>query len=225
LAAVRIKALASGDLFALSERRLDQLGDDASDVVPRQRTLRATTTGSHDLLGPRERSLFRRLAIFACRLNADAAEMVCAGTDVPSTVVVDLLWRLVDQSLVHVEEVDGKSRYRLLENLRQFGRGLLEASGEVDWIRRQHALYFQGAAEALGREPLVFGPEAALVRVELERERDNMRSALRWFIEQDEAEFAFRMADALQSFWYVRGPHIETRSTRFWPCPGPVYTA
>jgi non-specific serine/threonine protein kinase len=211
LAAARIKALAAGDLLALLERRLEPFGVGASDAVPRQRTLRATMMWSHDLLGPPERTLFRRLAIFAGGWSADAAQAVCAGGDVTATDVVDLLSRLVDQSLVQMEEVDGKSRFRLLETVRQFGHDLLESSGDIDWLRRQHATYFLGVAETLGPEPRVFGPEASSVRAELERERDNMRAALRWFIEQEEPEFALRMADALQSFWYVRGPYIETR--------------
>jgi non-specific serine/threonine protein kinase len=211
LAAVRMKALAAGNLLALLERRLDPLVVGASDAAPRQRTLRATMSWSHDLLGPPERSLFCRLAIFTGGWSAEAAQMVCAGGDVAVAAVVDLLYGLVDQSLVQMQEVDGKSRYRLLETVRQFGQELLETSGDVAWIRRQHAMYFLGVAETLGQETRVFGPEAAAVRVELERERDNMRNALQWFIEQDEPEFALRMADALQSFWYVRGPYIETR--------------
>jgi non-specific serine/threonine protein kinase len=211
LAAVRIKALAAGNLLALLERRLDPLVVGASDAAPRQRTLRATMSWSHDLLGPPERSIFCRLAVFTGGWTAEAAQMVCAGGNVPGTAVVDLLSGLVDQSLVQMQEVDGKSRYRLLETVRQFGQELLETSGDLDWIRRKHAMYFLSVAETLGPEPRVFGPGASLVRVELERERENMRNALQCFIEQDEPEFALRMADALQSFWYVRGPYMETR--------------
>jgi predicted ATPase/DNA-binding CsgD family transcriptional regulator len=211
LAAVRIKALAARDLLDLLERRLDPLASGALDAVPRHRTLRATINWSHDLLSPAERTLFRRLSIFAGGWSLDAAESVCRGGDVDVPAIVDLLARLVDQSLVQTEDVQGRSRYRLLDTLRQFAFEQLDASGEVDRFERRHAEYFLGIAETLGPEPRVFGAEASDVRAELEVERDNMRAALRWFIERGEADLALRLADALQSFWYVRGPYAETR--------------
>src|SRR5205823_12075748 len=65
--------------------------------------------------------------------------------------VLDLLTRLVDKSLVVVEEQpDGTARYRLLETLRQYGRGRLALSGQVDGVGQRHASYFLDLAKLLG---------------------------------------------------------------------------
>ena len=211
LAAVRVKALAAQDLLNLVEERLDPLATGALDAAPRHRSLRATINWSHDLLSPSERVLFRRLSIFAGGWSLDAAQTVCRGGNVAGPAVVDTLGRLVDQSLVQLEDVRSRSRYRMLETLRQFGLEQLEGSGERDDFERRHAEYFLSVAELLGPEPRVFGAEATTVRAELELEQDNMRTALRWFIDHRETRLALRMADALQAFWYVRGPYTETR--------------
>ena len=210
LAAARIKALGARDLLRLLEQHLAPLATGALDAAPRHRSLQATISWSHDLLRPAERTLFRRLAVFAGGWTLDAAQTVCGDEHLDAPAVVDTLARLVDQSLVQLEEVQGRSRYRMLETLRQFAHEQLESSGEVDDLARRHATHFLSVGELLGPEARVFGTEASTVRAELEVEHDNMRAALRWLIERGEADLALRMADALQSFWYVRGPYTET---------------
>jgi predicted ATPase/DNA-binding CsgD family transcriptional regulator len=211
LAAARIKALAAQDLLKLLEQRLDLLATGAHDAAPRHRTLRATINWSHDLLGPAERTLLRRLSIFAGGWSLEAAQAVCSGGDVAVVAVLDVLGRLVDQSLVQMDVVQGRSRYRMLDTLRQFAHEQLEGCDEVDDLGRQHAAYFLSVAELLGPEECVFGTEASEVWAELEIERDNLRVALRWFIDHSEADLALRMADALRSLWYLRGPFTEMR--------------
>jgi predicted ATPase/DNA-binding NarL/FixJ family response regulator len=211
LAAVRIKAVTAQDLLNLLEQRLDPLASGALDAAPRHRTLRATINWSHDLLSLAERTLFRRLSIFAGGWSLDAAKTVCGGGNVAVPAVIDVLGRLVDQSLVQMEDVQGRSRCRMLDSIRQFALEQLESSGEASDLERRHAEHFLVVAEMLGPEARVFGPEASAVRAELEVEHGNMRAALRWFIEHSEPDLAQRMADALQSFWYVRGPYTETR--------------
>ncbi len=211
LAAVRVKALAAQDLLDLLEQRLDVLATGAVDAAPRHQSLRATINWSHDLLNPAEQALFRRLSVFAGGWTLDAAQTVCSGGHLSGPAVVDMLGRLVDQSLVQLEVIQGRSRYRMLETLRQFAVERLESSAEVPGLEHRHAAYFLSVAERLGPEPRVFGTEASTVRAELEVEHDNMRTALRWLIDHGQAHLAQRMADALQSFWYVRGPYTETR--------------
>ena len=80
-------------------------------------------TGPTTCSRPPEQTLFRRLSVFSGGWTLDAAEAVCAGGDVEDWEVLDLLSHLVAKSLVIVEPPDdGQVRYRLLENLRQYGR-------------------------------------------------------------------------------------------------------
>ena len=210
LAAARSKTLAPGDLLGLLERRLDPLVGGPDDAVPRQRTLRSTIAWSHDLLTQAERTLFRRLGIFSGGWSLEAAQAVCPSGVLERPAVLDVLERLVDQSLVQMDDVAGHARYHLLETLRQFAQEQLEACGESDEVGRRHAVYFLGVAEDLGTPhgPLAL---AVAVRAQFEGEQANMRAALHWSVEHGEVELAMRLADALQRIWYVRGPHAETR--------------
>ena len=125
----------------------------------RQQTLRATLDWSHGLLSTPEQAVFRRLAVFAGGWSLEAAEAVCADPAIPSADVLELLSHLVDKSLVVVtaDERDGRSRYRLLEPIRQYAREQLVASGELDLVRQRHATFFLAFAEALERDASVGG--------------------------------------------------------------------
>ena len=77
--------------------------------VPRQQTLRALIDWSYDLLTPKERALFRRLAVFAGGWTMEAAEAVCGDGELGEPEVLDLLTALVEKSLV----ADGGERRAL----------------------------------------------------------------------------------------------------------------
>ena len=79
----------------------------------------ASIAWSVDLLDDVERAVLRRFAVFQRSFGLDAAEAVAAdGELVESMEVLDVLGRLVDKSLVQLDEDD--DRYRLLETIRQF---------------------------------------------------------------------------------------------------------
>ena len=73
-------------------------------ALRRQQTLAAAIDWSHALLTEPERVLFRWLAIFAGGWTLEAADAVGAGDDIATEDVLNLLARLVEKSLVHVEE-------------------------------------------------------------------------------------------------------------------------
>jgi predicted ATPase/class 3 adenylate cyclase len=76
LAAARIRLLPPPALLARLEQRLPLLTHGMRDAPTRQRTLRNTIAWSHDLLAPEERTLFRRLSVFAGGWTLEAAEYV-----------------------------------------------------------------------------------------------------------------------------------------------------
>ena len=51
---------------------------------------------------------------------------------------MDLLWRLVDTSLVVVMEGVEENRFELLETIRQYGRERLREAGEANLIEAAH---------------------------------------------------------------------------------------
>ena len=130
LAAARVRVLPPAQLLARLEDRFRLLTGGGRTALARHQTLRAAVDWSHALLTAPERVLFRRLAVFAGGWDLEAAEAV--GPDGPDErragglargEVLDLLTRLVDQSLVLAEApAAGPARYRLLETLRQYAQ-------------------------------------------------------------------------------------------------------
>jgi DNA-binding CsgD family transcriptional regulator/tetratricopeptide (TPR) repeat protein len=182
-------------------------------ALARQRTLEAAMDWSHELLSREQRTLFRRLSVFAGGFRLEAAEAVCSGLlpdgELEQGEVLDGLSRLVDKSLVAVGEKDGEARYRLLETVRQYGQEKLERSGETAEIRRRHAGFLLELAEKAG--PELKGPRQGEWLERLDTEHGNLRAAMRWLLEEGGAEAAARFAWALWLFWFHRGHQDEGR--------------
>jgi predicted ATPase/DNA-binding CsgD family transcriptional regulator len=174
LAAARLDLFPLPALLARLDRRLPLLTDGPRDAPDRQQTLRATLEWSHRLLPPAERTLFRRLAVFAGGCTLDAAERVCADPpDVASvegdattdggaaTVairppdVLGCLTALRRASLLvpaRGRAADGggrgvEGRVELLETVREYASERLAESGEEAALRDRHAAYFLAVAE------------------------------------------------------------------------------
>jgi predicted ATPase len=93
LAAVRTRVLSPAQILARLDDRFALLTAGSRTALPRQQTLRTAIDWSHDLLNEPERTLLRRLHVFAGRFTADDALAVCGAT-------LDELSSLVDKSLV-----------------------------------------------------------------------------------------------------------------------------
>jgi predicted ATPase len=213
LAANRVKVLAPEALLGRLSARLQVLTGGARDLEERQRTMRATLAWSEELLGPAERTLLRRLAVFAGGWTLEAAEAVCAapgGAEPLGVDLVDGLGTLVDHSLVQPREEGGEARFGMLHVVREYALGRLAASGEAEALRRTHAAYFLALAEEA--EPELAGPRQRAWLDRLERERDNVRAALGRARERGEAESRLRIGAALVNYWIFRGPLHEGRA-------------
>jgi predicted ATPase/DNA-binding SARP family transcriptional activator len=199
LAAARLRVM---PITAIDERLADRfeiLSGGGRRSVPRQRTLEATLDWSHDLLAAGERTLFRRLGIFAGGWDLDAATDVCTAPDLPAPEVLDLLASLVDKSLVTVEEgVEGRGRYRLLEPIRQYAAARLDREGERSALAGRHAAHYLRLGDRA--EEGLRGPRAALWIRRVEEELDNLRAAFAWALENDPPA-ALRLAADLFRFW------------------------
>jgi predicted ATPase/DNA-binding CsgD family transcriptional regulator len=210
LAAARTKVLSVEEIAGRLTESFGLLSAGGRTTRPRQHTLHATMDWSHELLSRKERSLFRRLSVFAGGFSLEAAESVCTGEDIERDEVLGVLSRLVDKSLVVAREEGGETRYRLLETVRQYGREKLDESGEEAEVRRRHAGFFGGFAEEAERE--LGGPDQARWLTRLETEHDNVRAALSFSPgEGGDAGSAVRLAAALWGFWFARGYLSEGR--------------
>jgi predicted ATPase/DNA-binding XRE family transcriptional regulator len=208
LAAAKARFLGPTELLARLDRTLQSGG--ARDLPERQRTMRATLDWSHALLSREEQALFWRLSAFSGGFTLEAAESVGAsGPD--DGDVLDPLGQLVEQSLVALDASFGgaEARYRTLEPVRQYALERLEESGEEELARGRHADYYLALAERASVELKGAGQVAWLER--LEREHDNLRSALGWLLERGEAGRAARLGWDLWLAWALRGHASEGR--------------
>jgi len=198
---------------AIAERlaaRLDLPGAGARDRPKRQQTLEAAIAWSHDLLAVPERRLLARLSVFAGGCHLDQAELVCGPEDEIGCDVLEGLSRLAEQGLVHAAPDGDAPRYRLLDTIRTFASRHLTASYEAHDLQRRHAQAYLDLAERAA--PNLPGREQAVWLDRLEAEHDNLRVALRWAIEDQDAEVALRLGIALWRFWYMRAHLEEGRS-------------
>jgi DNA-binding CsgD family transcriptional regulator len=136
--------------------------------------------------------------------------------------VLELLTRLVDQSLVLAEEQGGEVRYRLLESLRQYADEKLREAGEEDAVRRRHRDWYVALAERAG--PGLHGPALGEWLDRLEAEHANLRAALDWTEREGQGEVGLRAAWALAGFSMMRG-HVREghdRMVRLLAAAGPA---
>lgn len=116
------------------------------------RTVRSAIEWSHRLLDPVEQDAFRSLAVFVGGFDVDAAVAVAPGLS------VEVLARLVDKSLVvAMQSARGRTRYRLLETIREHARELLVEAGELDAARERHLGHVASLAEVARQEWLTTG--------------------------------------------------------------------
>lgn len=215
LAAARVRALSVEEIDSRLGSRFRLLTGGSRTALPRQQTLRALIDWSYSLLNAQEKLLLNRLSVFAGGWTLEAAEQVGAGEGpagegIEDWEAMDLLVSLVDKSMAMVETQEGKTRYRLLETVRQYARERLHESGETDAVRVRHrdwCLAFAEAPPAPGQpwryEPWCQDCERLLA------EQDNLRAAFAWCHETrrhgaerpEEGEAGFRLAVILFEMW------------------------
>jgi predicted ATPase/class 3 adenylate cyclase len=158
----------------------------------RHQTLRMTLDWSYDLLSDEQRTLARRLSVFAGGFRLDAVDAVCGGAEVD---VLDGIDELVAKSLVSFDGVT--ARYRLLEPLRQYLAERLDESGEADVTSRAHAEWVTGMCDRLGTR---LREDEKPRRLRLGEEAGNIELALRWAHDHDPA-IAIRIVGSLGQYW------------------------
>ncbi|MEY2522677.1 MAG: hypothetical protein QOJ66_1242 [Ilumatobacteraceae bacterium] len=202
LAAARVRALSLEEILDSLHDRFRLLTGGSRTAVRRQQTLRASVDWSHALLTVPERILFRRLSAFSGGFDLDAVQQIAGDDEVERYQVLDLLTLLVDKSLVIAEDSRGRTRYRLLETVRQYAAEKLGESGEADAVRERHRDYFVSNALVRG-DP---GPSDFVMRVDwADIEVDNLRAAFSWCRENGDTDQALWLASSLLALWLTRG--------------------
>jgi predicted ATPase/class 3 adenylate cyclase/DNA-binding CsgD family transcriptional regulator len=208
LAAARARSMSVKDIAAGLDDRFRLLAGGSRTALARQRTLQASVQWSYELTDPLERAVLRRLAVFQGSFDVAAAERIAAAGEVDEVAVLDLLGRLVDKSLVQVEEApDGEVRYRLLDTIRHFGRDRLADEAEVEATQARHLAWVRDLSEKA--EPTLEGGDLATL-IRLDDQLDDIRVALAWACSDPErAATAVAIVGALGMYWLLRARYRE----------------
>ncbi|HKS98365.1 MAG TPA: NB-ARC domain-containing protein, partial [Rugosimonospora sp.] len=203
LAATRLRSLSLVQLVDRLGGRFALLTVGSRDAQPRQQTLRALIDWSYSLCSPEERRLWARLSVFAGPFDLAAAEGVC-GEGALSGSVLDLLDRLVAQSIAISESEGDGLRFRLLETIRQYGRERLVELGEQDVLRLRHRDFYLARAQRTCAAWCGPGQQADLEQ--LRADHGNLRAALDLALtDPDSAGPALALTAALRNHWCVDG--------------------
>jgi predicted ATPase len=108
----------------------------------RHQTLRHAVAWSYDHLDDAEKVLLQRCSVFAGGVDLQSACAVTGSDD--DFAALDLLDALVRKSLLVADRSSGRTRFSMLETIRQFAEEQLVAGGEATEARTAHARYFGG---------------------------------------------------------------------------------
>jgi predicted ATPase len=106
----------------------------------RHQTLHHAVAWSYDLLDETEKDLLKRCSVFAGGFNLESAcAVMCSDDDL---AILDLLDGLIRKSLLVANKSAGRTRFSMLETIRQFAEDQLVAHAEKSEIRAAHSRYF-----------------------------------------------------------------------------------
>ena len=235
LAAVRLRALPLDELAKHLDDRFHVLTGGKRAGAERHHTLRAAIEWSYELCTRAEQLLWARLSVFAGTFDLAAAEAVCAGGELPRAEIAEALAGLVEKSVLARQDDagvgvaaaggtagGGRSQYRMLDTIRQFGADHLAGTNAEAVAQSRLVAHYLALAQRWGRDPM--HNQLAQYRA-LYREHANLRAALAYSLDltgNDSAAVA--IATALAMYWRLSG-HL--REGEYWldrvleRCPRP----
>lgn len=213
LAAARVSTLGLVNLTAALDKRFQVLTGGGRTAPARHQTMLAAFDWSHDLLSVDEKTVFRRLGIFAGGFTLEAACAVTGDAKLDEWDVIDALARLVDLSLVVAAGMD-RTRYSLLDTGRAYALKKLAEAGEVATVERQHANYFRNFIVDT-YDSWIVGEESQWLTKAIP-ELDNLRGALKWALGPNgNAAAAIALAGSAMLIWLDRGVHEYSEGRQY----------
>jgi predicted ATPase/DNA-binding CsgD family transcriptional regulator len=201
LAAVRTRVLSVQQILERLGDRFTVLSGGGRAALPRHQTLETAIDWSHDLLTAEERTLLRRLCVFAGRFTLEDVAAVCMPPNLPPARALDLTSSLVEKSLVLKEDVGGAGCYRLHETMREYAGRKLGEAGENGDLELRCTEYYVATCAAMALQAR-FRLPAWLAWMDLEI--DNIRSVLRRCLVSSDSRNGISLATSLSWYWITR---------------------
>ena len=178
--------------------------------LERHHTLRHAVAWSYDLLDDAEKTVLERCSVFAGGFDLQSACAVAGFDDPDDYAVLDLLDALVRKSLLVADRSSGRTRFSMLETIRQFAEEQLVAGGEATEVRTAHARYFAGReADILA---LWDSPRQREAYTWFTAEFANLRTAFRWAADQGDLD----VAAAIATYATIVGLFVEQYEPIAW---------
>jgi tetratricopeptide (TPR) repeat protein len=192
------------EIRARLDDRFRLLTGSSRTALGRQQTLLATIQWSYDHLAPDQQELLRGLSVFAGGWTLEGAARVAGGLP-DEYAALDLLGRLVDQSLVTTHRVEGgTTRYSMLETVRQYAQDRLNEAGEGEATRNRHLEFYVALAEKA--EPELVGWQQAAWFTRLDSELENFLVAHACCDHAENgAQMGLRLVFSLKMYFRQRG--------------------
>jgi predicted ATPase len=163
--------------------------------LERHQTLRHAVAWSYALLDDAEKALLNRCSVFASGFDLRSACAVAGSDDVDDIdgyAVLDLLDALVRKSLLVADRRSGRTRFPMLETIRQFAEDELVGSGAAEQVRAPHAHHF--ARRETDVMTLWDSPRPREAYEWFGVELANLRTAFRWAADQSDLDAAAAIA-------------------------------
>ncbi|WP_371514919.1 NB-ARC domain-containing protein [Mycobacterium sp. 1164966.3] len=158
--------------------------------LERHQTLRQAVAWSYDLLEENEKTLLDYCSVFAGGFDLQSACAISGSDD--DLAVLDQLDALVRKSLVVADRLSGKTRFSMLETIRQFSEEQLVAQGAATEVRAAHARYFAGKVVEVFA--VWDSPRQRQAYDWFTVELANMRTAFRWAADHNDLDVAISVA-------------------------------
>jgi predicted ATPase len=160
--------------------------------LERHHTLRHAVAWSYDHLDDAEKMLLERCSVFAGGFDLQSACAVARFADVDDFTVLDLLDALVRKSLLVADRSSGRTRFSMLETIRQFAEEQLIARGVAEDARAAHARHFAGREADI--MALWDSPRQREAYDWFTVELANLRTAFRWAADHGDLDVAAAIA-------------------------------
>jgi predicted ATPase/class 3 adenylate cyclase len=160
--------------------------------LERHQTLRHTVAWSYGHLADEEKVLLQRCSVFAGGFDLENACAVIGFDHADDYAVLDLLDALVRKSLLTTDRSSGRTRFSMLETIRQFAEEQLFASGAAEEVRTAHAHRF--AARESDIMALWDSPRQREAYDWFVVELPNLRAAFRWAADRENLDVAAAIA-------------------------------
>jgi predicted ATPase len=189
LAASRMASMTASEVRDRLDHRFRLLIGSRRGLAHHQ-TLRHAVAWSYDHLDDTEKALLERCSVFAGGFDLQSACAVAGSDD--DFAILDLLDALVRKSLLVADRSSGRTRFSMVETIRQFAEEQLVARGEASEVRAADSRYFAGReAEILA---LWDSPRQREAYDWFTAEFANLRTAFRWAADGSDLDVAATIA-------------------------------